>query len=142
MIFHASWAAQRNEPRRVSLPQQRAKALISKGNCPFHEGAERAQRPCASSSFDATHDPVSLFELHRAGFFASLVILNSVPASMIDDDRPSLEDLFPTPRECLRLLPLYFAVAALILVPLWLRERARDDASAAAPIVQPVRLAP
>jgi len=43
----------------------------------------------------------------------------------------SIEDIFPSPRECLSLLPLYYAIVALILVPLWLKDQARLDWPAA-----------
>lgn len=52
-----------------------------------------------------------------------------------DDDRDAIEEILPTPREALRLLPVYLAVMALILVPLWLQARAQPPV--ASEVTQP-----
>lgn len=52
-----------------------------------------------------------------------------------DDDRDAIEEIFPTPREALRLLPVYLAVMALILLPLWLKARAQPPV--ASQVTQP-----
>ena len=58
-----------------------------------------------------------------------------------DDNDHSIEDIFPSPRECLGLLPLYAAAVALILVPLWLEDQARPRSTAVYQVAEPDRLA-